>query len=66
MIQVANVGVGLSGNEGQQAAQSSDFAMGRFMFLKKLLLVHGHWCYARLASILLYFYYKNLVRYLYD
>ena len=42
---------------------SSDFALTRFRFLEKLLLVHGHWCYHRLAVIILYFFYKNAVRF---
>ena len=44
-----------------QAVLASDFNMGRFKFLKKLLLVHGHWCYSRLANMMLYFFYKNVV-----
>ncbi|KAH6902733.1 phospholipid-translocating ATPase [Coprinopsis sp. MPI-PUGE-AT-0042] len=47
MIQAADVGVGISGEEGVQAVNSSDYAIGQFRFLKKLLLVHGHWSYAR-------------------
>ncbi|KAB7494597.1 putative phospholipid-transporting ATPase VD [Armadillidium nasatum] len=59
MIQTADVGVGISGVEGRQAVLSSDFAITRFRHLQKLLLVHGHWCYDRLAKIILYFFYKN-------
>lgn len=44
-----------------QAVMSSDFAISRFKHLKKLLLVHGHWCYIRLANMILYFFYKNVV-----
>uniref|UniRef100_A0A6Q2WYZ3 Phospholipid-transporting ATPase n=1 Tax=Esox lucius TaxID=8010 RepID=A0A6Q2WYZ3_ESOLU len=61
MIQVADVGVGISGQEGMQAVMASDFAMPRFRNLQKLLLVHGHWCYSRLANMILYFFYKNAV-----
>ena len=61
MIQVADVGIGLSGQEGMQAVMSSDYAIAQFRFLKKLLLVHGHWNYQRLASLVLYFFYKNAV-----
>ncbi|MBN3275999.1 AT10D ATPase, partial [Polyodon spathula] len=39
---------------------SSDFAISRFKHLSKLLLVHGHWCYTRLANMSLYFFYKNV------
>ncbi|XP_008496299.2 probable phospholipid-transporting ATPase VA [Calypte anna] len=59
MIQVADVGVGISGQEGMQAVMASDFAIPRFRYLEKLLLVHGHWCYSRLANMVLYFFYKN-------
>uniref|UniRef100_A0A7N5ZQA1 Phospholipid-transporting ATPase n=1 Tax=Anabas testudineus TaxID=64144 RepID=A0A7N5ZQA1_ANATE len=59
MIQVADVGVGISGQEGMQAVMASDFALPRFRYLQKLLLVHGHWCYSRLANMILYFFYKN-------
>ncbi|XP_073505620.1 phospholipid-transporting ATPase VB isoform X2 [Phyllobates terribilis] len=60
MIQCADVGIGISGQEGMQAVMSSDFAISRFKHLKKLLLVHGHWCYTRLAKMVIYFFYKNV------
>ncbi|XP_053318224.1 phospholipid-transporting ATPase VB [Spea bombifrons] len=60
MIQAADVGIGISGQEGMQAVMSSDFAISRFKHLKKLLLVHGHWCYSRLAKMVIYFFYKNV------
>jgi phospholipid-translocating P-type ATPase (flippase) len=41
MIQTATVGVGISGKEGQAAANSADFAIAQFRFLKRLLLIHG-------------------------
>uniref|UniRef100_A0AAV2MJC0 Phospholipid-transporting ATPase n=1 Tax=Knipowitschia caucasica TaxID=637954 RepID=A0AAV2MJC0_KNICA len=59
MIQAADIGVGVSGQEGMQAVMASDFAISRFKHLKKLLLVHGHWCYSRLANMIIYFFYKN-------
>lgn len=40
---------------------SSDFAISRFSHLTKLLLVHGHWCYWRLARMVVYYFYKNVV-----
>ncbi|KAJ6509889.1 phospholipid-translocating ATPase [Mycena vitilis] len=61
MIQAADVGVGISGEEGLQAANSSDYAIAQFRFLKKLLLVHGHWSYARNGVMILNFFYKNIV-----
>lgn len=86
MIQAADVGVGISGQEGMQvctevlerqpffcywilsetlhppqAVMASDFAISHFKHLQKLLLVHGHWCYSRLANMIIYFFYKNVV-----
>ncbi|XP_052156599.1 phospholipid-transporting ATPase 1-like [Oryza glaberrima] len=59
MIQMADVGVGISGQEGRQAVMASDFAMGQFRFLVPLLLVHGHWNYQRMSYMILYNFYKN-------
>lgn len=59
MIQTADVGVGISGMEGMQAVMASDFAITKFKYLERLLLVHGHWNYDRLARMVLYFFYKN-------
>ncbi|XP_018645576.1 phospholipid-transporting atpase [Schistosoma mansoni] len=62
MIQVANVGIGInSGEEGMQAVMASDFAISRFYLLKRLLLVHGHCCYDKLAHASLYLFYKDAV-----
>ncbi|KAM8876953.1 phospholipid-transporting ATPase VD isoform 1-T1 [Synchiropus picturatus] len=61
MIQVADVGVGISGQEGMQAVMSSDFAISRFRHLSRLLLVHGRWCFSRLRNMILYFIYKNVM-----
>ncbi|XP_023080289.1 probable phospholipid-transporting ATPase VD isoform X3 [Piliocolobus tephrosceles] len=60
MIQVADIGIGVSGQEGMQAVMASDFAVSQFKHLSKLLLVHGHWCYTRLSNMILYFFYKNV------
>ncbi|XP_039128740.1 phospholipid-transporting ATPase 1 [Dioscorea cayenensis subsp. rotundata] len=61
MIQMADVGIGISGQEGRQAVMASDFAMGQFRFLVPLLLVHGHWNYQRMAYMILYNFYRNAV-----
>ena len=61
MIQEAQIGVGISGREGRQAVNSSDFAFGQFRFLKKALLVHGRWDYRRTSKVVLYSFYKNIV-----
>ncbi|CAA2949310.1 phospholipid-transporting ATPase 1 [Olea europaea subsp. europaea] len=59
MIQMADVGIGISGQEGRQAVMASDFAMGQFRFLVPLLLVHGHWNYQRMSYMILYNFYRN-------
>ncbi|KIW20668.1 hypothetical protein PV08_01245 [Exophiala spinifera] len=61
MIQEADVGVGIAGEEGRQAVMSSDYAIGQFRYLQRLILVHGRWSYRRLAESIANFFYKNLV-----
>lgn len=61
MIQAAHIGVGIAGEEGRQAVMSSDYALGQFRFLTRLLLVHGRWSYKRLAEMVPCFFYKNVV-----
>ena len=51
--------LGLMGKEGRQAVRCSDFAFARFRFLSRVLLVHGHWYYWRVSSLVQYFFYKN-------
>ena len=58
MIQEANVGCGVMGKEGRQAVRCSDYAFHRFRYLKRVLLVHGHNYYTRLANTVQYFFYK--------
>uniref|UniRef100_A0A1J3G1K2 Phospholipid-transporting ATPase n=2 Tax=Noccaea caerulescens TaxID=107243 RepID=A0A1J3G1K2_NOCCA len=60
MLQEADIGVGISGVEGMQAVMSSDIAIAQFRYLERLLLVHGHWCYSRISSMICYFFYKNI------
>ena len=59
MIQEAHVGVGISGLEGQQAVNSSDFAIAQFRFLQQLLLIHGRWNFMRMSKLVLFSFYKN-------
>ncbi|KAH6797898.1 ATPase E1-E2 type family protein / haloacid dehalogenase-like hydrolase family protein [Perilla frutescens var. hirtella] len=60
MLQEADIGIGISGVEGMQAVMSSDIAIAQFRFLERLLLVHGHWCYRRISTMICYFFYKNI------
>lgn len=47
-----------------QAVMASDFAIAQFRFLERLLLVHGHWCYRRIAAMVkhctIYFFNSSL------
>ncbi|UJR34869.1 hypothetical protein I4U23_027647 [Adineta vaga] len=59
MIQKAHIGIGISGQEGQQAVLASDFSFGQFCYLERLLLIHGRLSYLRVSKFLRYFFYKN-------
>ena len=59
MIMEAHIGVGIYGEEGMRAVQSSDYAIGEFQFLRSLLLFHGRTNYIRNAECVSYFFYKN-------
>ncbi|CDF88502.1 BN860_11738g1_1 [Zygosaccharomyces bailii CLIB 213] len=61
MIQSADVGVGIAGEEGRQAVMCSDYAIGQFRYLTRLILVHGRWSYKRLAEMIPEFFYKNVI-----
>ncbi|XP_038674758.1 probable phospholipid-transporting ATPase IH isoform X2 [Scyliorhinus canicula] len=60
MILEAHVGIGILGKEGRQAARNSDYCIPKIKHLKKLLLVHGHYYYIRIAQLVQYFFYKNV------
>ncbi|XP_041417491.1 phospholipid-transporting ATPase IK isoform X2 [Xenopus laevis] len=59
MIKTADIGVGISGLEGTQAVQSSDFSIAQFFFLQRLLFIHGRWSYLRITKYFKYFFYKT-------
>ncbi|XP_020009009.2 phospholipid-transporting ATPase IK-like [Castor canadensis] len=60
MIKTADIGVGLTGQEGMQAVQNSDYVLAQFRFLQRLLLVHGRWSYMRVCKFLRFFFYKTV------
>lgn len=60
MIQTAHVGVGISGKEGVQAVNASDYAIAQFRFLKRLVLIHGRSNYKRICKVIRYSFYKNI------
>ena len=59
MIKAAHVGVGISGREGRAAVLASDFSVGEFRHLARLLLAHGRWSAKRNREAVLYAFYKN-------
>ena len=61
MIQEANIGVGIRGQEGSQAVRAADYALSQFSFLKKLVLVHGRIGYRRISFVVQYYFYKNII-----
>lgn len=61
MIMEANIGVGLQGKEGTQAVRSADYAICKFKFLQRLLLVHGRNGYRRISAFICYYFYKNII-----
>nr|CCA24731.1 Ptype ATPase (PATPase) Superfamily putative [Albugo laibachii Nc14] len=60
MIQAAHIGIGISGKEGTQAVNASDYAIAEFRFLQRLLFVHGRWAYRRVTKLMCYMLYKNV------
>ncbi|XP_063003395.1 phospholipid-transporting ATPase IK [Elgaria multicarinata webbii] len=59
MIKTADIGIGISGQEGMQAVQCSDYALAQFRYLQRLLFVHGRWSYLRICKFLRYFFFKT-------
>ncbi len=51
MIQAGDVGIGIVGKEGMQAALAADFSLVQFKHLNKLLLWHGRLSYKRSALL---------------
>ncbi|PVV05207.1 hypothetical protein BB560_000276 [Smittium megazygosporum] len=61
MIQLANVGIGLSGREGQQASLASDIALVKFSHLARLLLWHGRNSYKRSCKLSQFVIHRGLI-----
>jgi hypothetical protein len=55
------VQVGIKGEEGLQAVNSSDYAIAQFRFLSDLLLKHGRYNYIRMSNSVCYIFYKNIL-----
>ncbi len=61
MIQKADVGIGIKGKEGMQAALASDFSIEKFKYLNKLLLWHGRLSYKRSANLSQFVIHRGLI-----
>ena len=62
MIMEAHIGVGIYGEEGLRAVQSSDYAIGEFKVLRELLFSHGRMNNVRNSECIHYFFFKNFVQ----
>jgi phospholipid-transporting ATPase len=61
MITTADVGIGIMGNEGQQAARASDYVLGQFSYLRRLMFVHGREAYRKNSFAVGYILWKNFL-----
>ncbi len=61
MIKAANIGVGIFGKEGHQAAFNSDYAISQFKYLNRLLFFHGRYSILRNSYFINFFFFKNLI-----
>ena len=61
MIKTANVGIGLFGKEGYQAAYNADYAISQFKYLKRLLFVHGRFTILRNSYFMYQFFFRNIL-----
>ena len=60
LIKESDVGVGIFGKEGTQAAQTSDYAVRKFRHLQKLIFFHGRLALRRNTMIVKMSFYKNV------
>ncbi|CAD8045715.1 unnamed protein product [Paramecium sonneborni] len=61
MIQSSDVGIGIEGKEGKQAALASDFSILRFSSLNLLLLWHGRLSYKRSSLLSQFIIHRGLL-----
>lgn len=61
MILEADVGIGIVGKEGMQAALASDFSINQFSYLKKLILWHGRQSYRASAVLSQFVFHRGLI-----
>lgn len=61
MIQVADIGVGIVGKEGKQAALASDFSILKFKHLSRLVLWHGRLAYKNTSVMAQFVIHRGLI-----
>ena len=61
MITSSHIGIGVRGKEGNQASRASDYSVGEFQHIKRLMFEHGRECYRRNTTCILYIFFKNVV-----
>lgn len=61
MIQTADVGIGISGKEGQQASLAADFSISQFSHIYRLILLHGRYSYKRSATLSQFIIHRGLI-----
>ena len=61
MIQAADIGVGIVGKEGKQAALASDFSILKFKDVAMLLLWHGRLSYTRTSVMSQFVMHRGLI-----
>lgn len=61
MIQLASIGLGIVGKEGNHAALASDISMKEFKYAKQILLWHGRNAYKRAAALSQFVIHRGLI-----
>lgn len=58
MITAAQCGIGIKGVEGHQAARASDYSIGEFKHIIKLILYYGRESYRKNTTLIIYNFFK--------
>lgn len=61
MLKTADIGIGIFGKEGYQAAFNSDYAVSKFKYIKRLIFYHGRFFLMRNSYFIYYFFYKSVI-----
>ena len=61
MIQSSDVGIGIFGKEGLQAALASDFSVQQFRYITDLMLWHGRLAYKRSSTLAQFVLHRGLI-----